>query len=289
MLQNTENRLSTAFQKQNEKIEYFCSAENVSPNLAVHEIRKSFKRLRALLKFFSDYTEDFPTQYKIQIQDFGHFLSPVRESFINLQIFERITTGEILIPERKVKEVKDILAAKNKFLIEEKFLKEKNCLTFQENCKDLDSYLLLKANAPLSMKQFYVQVSSSFLKSYENHKLLETDFNPINLHDLRKKLKALWYQIDFLQFLHPRYFKLKSIQLNKITEQLGEDHDLFVFLNELKTGDYSFSSEELMILENQVENLRELNQLKLTPRLRQFFTETPELFNQKMQKIFKIE
>ena len=107
-------------------------------------------------------------------------------------------------------------------------------------------------------------------------------------HILRKRMKRLWYQLDFVKFLHPRFFKLKSDQLNKITEQLGEEHDLFIFLNELKSGYLPFDDSELQILENQVEHQRELNLLKLMPRLKQFFNEPPELFNQKMEKIFRI-
>jgi hypothetical protein len=37
-----------------------------------------------------------------------------------------------------------------------------------------------------------------------------------------------------------------------------------------------------------VEHQRELNLLKLMPRLKQFFNEPPELFNQKMEKIFRL-
>ena len=52
--------------------------------------------------------------------------------------------------------------------------------------------------------------------------------------------------------------------------------------------DYDFTEEELTIIGNQVDHQQELNMLKLTPRLRQFFSETPEMFNHKLEKIFKI-
>ena len=108
------------------------------------------------------------------------------------------------------------------------------------------------------------------------------------MHELRKKLKRLWYQIDFIKFLHPRYFKLKSDQLNKITDQLGDDHDLHVFYENLIAEDYGFDEEELRILTNQVKHLRELNQMKLLPRLKQFFTVPPEEFDQKLERFFKL-
>jgi hypothetical protein len=88
--------------------------------------------------------------------------------------------------------------------------------------------------------------------------------------------------------LHPRYFRLKSDQLNKITEQLGEDHDLFVFLNDVKIDNPGFGTSEMEIIENKVEHLREINLLKLNPRLKQFFNDPPSFFTQKMEQFFKV-
>jgi hypothetical protein len=89
--------------------------------------------------------------------------------------------------------------------------------------------------------------------------------------------------------MHPRYFKVKSEQLNIITDQLGDDHDLHIFSEELHSEEYNFNQEELRIIENQLEHFRELNQLKLFPRLKQFFSEPPEVFNEKTAQTFKID
>jgi CHAD domain-containing protein len=287
MVQEAGNRLISTLQKQAERIIYFCSAENVSPNLAVHEFRKSFKRLRALLFFYDEHPEEFPANYRNQIQKFCSFLAPLRESFVNIQIFERITTNNNFISDRKLKAAKDSLAEKNKTLIESEFLGENGCETIQTFIKIFDLHPEIFGPGIPSMKQLMNQLSVSFLKSYSIHQRLTPLSEANEWHQLRKKLKRLWYQLDFVKFLHPRYFKLKSDQLNKITEQLGEDHDLQVFLDELKSGYLGFDVDELQILENQVEHLRELNRIKLLPQLKQFFNEPPEMFNQKMEKIFK--
>jgi hypothetical protein len=69
---------------------------------------------------------------------------------------------------------------------------------------------------------------------------------------------------------------------------LGEDHDLFVFLTDLHENHYEFSDTELEIFENQIQHLRGINRKKMFPRLKQFFTDSPEVFNQKIQTIFKV-
>ena len=69
---------------------------------------------------------------------------------------------------------------------------------------------------------------------------------------------------------------------------MGEDHDLFVFLNDLQIDNLGFEVSEIEIIGNQVEHLREINLLKLNPRLKQFFTDPPSFFTQKMEQFFKI-
>ncbi len=289
MIQDTGNRLISALEKQTEKIIYFCSAENISPNLAVHEIRKSYKRLRALLTLFTDCNANFTNDYRKEIKEAGKLLSPIRESFVNVKYFDSITAGSNLIAEKKIRQVKDILSERNRLLIEDDFIgKEFNQNIIQFIKKFQLQLIELKTNCP-SISQLKEQILSTFILGYENYKGTEQDLYPASLHELRKLLKRLWYQLDFVKFMHPRYFRMKSDQLNKITEQLGIDHDLFVFIEELKTGKLEFSDEEMLILENQVNHQRELNIIKLMPRLRQFFNETPELFEYKMDKIFKAE
>jgi hypothetical protein len=61
-------QLTETIAKQLERIEYFCTAENISPNLAVHEMRKTFKRMRALLRFYNAFPEEFSPDFILQIK-----------------------------------------------------------------------------------------------------------------------------------------------------------------------------------------------------------------------------
>ena len=117
MPHNAGKRLVEAIKKQLERIGYFSSAANVSPNLAVHEMRKSFKRLRALLLFYDEYPEEFPQEFCIQIKNYGRLLSAMRESYVNIQIFERLAET-ITYCRRKIKAAKEKLHAKNREIID---------------------------------------------------------------------------------------------------------------------------------------------------------------------------
>lgn len=288
MPHNAGKRLVEAIKKQLERIEYFSSAANVSPNLAVHEMRKSFKRLRALLLFYDEYPEEFPQEFCIQIKNYGRLLSVLRESYVNIQIFERLTENNNLIADRKIKTAKEKLQVKNREIIDNSFFCSEDFKNLLRFTKSLEQQVVLMEIDRPSQIQLAKQLVISYQKSFNCYQLVGNNSDGEEIHDLRKKLKRLWYQFDLIQYLHPRYFRLKSDQLNKITEQLGEDHDLFVFLNDLKNDNLGFDFSEIEIIENQVDHLREINLLKLYPRLKQFFNDPPSFFTQKMEQFFKV-
>lgn len=280
-------RLIETIVKQLERVEYFSSAENISPNVAVHEMRKTFKRLRALLKFYSDFPDEFSPDFAQQIKFFGRSLTPMRETYVNSQIFDRISASGNLIPERKMKVAREKLNEKNREVVEQGFIVAEGYLLIQKFVVLLAEQMERITLETPSLQQFAGQIQNSYNQSYAIYQFLTVQSDPELVHELRKKLKQLYYQSDFIRYIHPRFFRLKTYHLNNITEQLGEDHDLFVFLSELQTGGYGFSPDELEILENQIQYLREMNRLKLFPKLKQFFVDAPEVFDQKIKGIFK--
>lgn len=288
MPHNAGKRLVEAISKQLERMEYFSSAENVSPNLAVHEMRKTFKRLRALVRFYIDYPDEFPPETRNQIKYFGRSFTEMRESYVNMQIFERIAAENHIIPERKMKAVREKLAEKNSLLIEQGFLKAEGYLPIQNFGKLLSVQLERFEIGQPSLLQIVVQLEVSYHGAYELHRQIWSGSEPQTIHELRKKMKHLMYQYDFVRLIHPRFFKTKTFQLNNITEQLGEDHDLFIFLEDLRNIRHDFTEVEFEIIENKVQHLREVNHVKLFPRMKQFFTDPPEIFNQKLERIFKV-
>ena len=282
-------RLTEAIVKQLERVEYFSSVENISPNVAVHEMRKTFKRLRALLKFYIEFPEEFSPDFSLQIKYFGRSLTIMRETYVNVQIFDRITSSGNLEAERKIKAAREKLTEKNRGVIEQGLFAAEGYLTIHNFVKKMNEQME-DVTVPIpSQQQFVRQLVDSYIKSYQTWNFLNIHSDPENMHELRKKMKQLYYQFDFIRYASPRFFKLKTYHLNNITEHLGEDHDLFVFLNELLENRYDFTDNELEILENQVQHLREVNRIKLFPKLKQFFNDSPEVFNQKLKTNFKVQ
>lgn len=281
-------RLIETIVKQLERVEYFSSAENISANVAVHEMRKTFKRLRALLKFYTDFPEEFSPDLAKQIKFFGRSLTAMRETYVNMHIFERISGSGNLVPERKIRAAREKLNEKNREIIEKGFLAAEGYLPIQRFVVSLSEQMeRLDMEIP-SQHQFANHLQESYSQAYAIYQFVTVQSDPELVHELRKKLKQLYYQSDFIRYIHPRFFRLKTYHLNNITEQLGEDHDLFIFLSDIQSGDYGFSETESEIMENQVQHLREMNRMKLFPKLKQFFADSPEVFKLKTDTIFKI-
>lgn len=289
MTQNAGNKLAHTILRQVERVEYLCTAENISPNVVVHELRKAFKRLRALIRFYEQVPGSEAKNIRSEIKQLGKVLSPLRESYVNADLFEKELTGKKLIPERKMKDAGEKLHRHNKTAIDENFKGKTVCKSVGSYFASFESSITGSENSKVSKFHIAREIIDSYLTSYNFYTELPEDAAPEELHSLRKKLKRLFYQLDFIRLLHPKYFKQKSEQLNIINDQLGNDHDLHIFAEELFSEKYNFSKEETETLENQIEHLREINQIKLWPRLKQFFNDTPEEFEEKTEKAFKVE
>lgn len=289
MTQNAGNKLAHTVLRQVERVEYLCTAENISPNVVVHELRKAFKRLRALIRFYEQVPGSEAKSIRKEIKQLGKELSPLRESYVNAELFEKELTGKKLIPERKIKDVEAKLHRKNKTAIDQGFRGKEICKSIGSYFAKVESSIAASENSKVSKIHIVREILDSYLTSHIFFTHLPDDAAPEEIHSLRKKLKRLFYQLDFIRLMHPKYFKAKSEQLNTINDHLGYDHDLHILAEELYLHDYHFDSEEQQILENQIEHLREMNQLKLWPRLKHFFSDTPGEFEEKTEKAFKVD
>lgn len=282
----TEQKLVSAFLKRINKLNYFCTAENVSPNLTVHETRKIFKRMRAYLKFFSHSSNPVFKHHKKDIVRLGKSLSGLRESFVDIQLFERLTNENSLIAERKLKAIKDKLVERNHELIRSDFVDSEITVAIHENMNNLAANISAFENEYPNKEQLINTLCKSYKKCHSFYKKNSSYKNAEELHELRKKIKVLYYQMDVLKFVNPKFFKAKATQLHAVTEQLGNDHDLYVFLNDLKQLKYDFEETELQVLSKQIEHLREVNIQKLDTRLNHLFSDPTEIFNQKISEVF---
>lgn len=285
MVGEAAEKLVQVLNKQTDRVIYFSRMENMSPNIVVHELRKSFKRIRALLQLYKINGNEYVIFVEKQLIKFGKALSPIRNSCVNLSVLEKIANENTHIAESKFTLIKETLIRKNRAylatLFNENLLKGQIGRFMLEFETGFQTHLV-PFNKQQLVQQLYVSYASAY-NIYTEEYALETWEN---LHKLRKALKVLGYQYKVLAGQNIKFFRLKMRQLSSLTQILGEDHDLYVFFKEIKGENYRLEVDEIEIIENQINHLHELHQIKIQPKLKQLFTDTPSGFEAKINAIY---
>ncbi|HEY2600271.1 MAG TPA: CHAD domain-containing protein [Thermoleophilaceae bacterium] len=68
----------------------------------------------------------------------------------------------------------------------------------------------------------------AYLRGRAAQKTARKDPSPDNLHEWRKRVKDLWYSVQILEAAEPRRMKSLAQDAHKLSELLGDDHDLVV-------------------------------------------------------------
>ena len=114
MLKATKDAIKKQILKQTEKVRICCCDNDISKNMAVHEIRKSFKRIKAWLFFYTNIQNgDLIKSEFLLFHDFNKKLGPIRESCVNKAVFKQHFLNTALLPEQKIKTIYKHLSAEN--------------------------------------------------------------------------------------------------------------------------------------------------------------------------------
>lgn len=277
-----KDKVREAIEKQLDKVLYFCEIENVSYSTAVHEVRKSFKRMRALLRFYDREKYPFQASMRKTLSDYGRVLSPYRNSCVNLQVAERLLKEKTLIPDRNLKALKEVLLEQNKKILHNDLMKANVRMQIYAYFKEVQSELY-SSDWGMVKEDFVSQYIDAYQKSLDLYSGEGLYAVSEKLHELRKALKVMWYQSNFLKFLNPRFFKHRSDRLDLVTELLGEEHDLFVFMQDIKEEGHGLDEKEILQMEKTIHHQRDLVMDKLRPKLKKVFRDSVEELVEKLK------
>ncbi len=203
---------------------------------AVHEARRSIKRVRSVLRLIKPAIPNAYARENRRLRDVGRSLSELRDSHALIQ------TLDDLEEDRKNGQSKGsrrhAFADARTFLerrgqqIEKKMEQggmEESVGRLKEALSDLEKLTYAKVNAERISKSIYKTVK----RGMEAFAEAENDEEPEKFHEWRKRAKDLRYQLSLLSDLRPDlqpYSKLAK----ELEQRLGDDHNLAV-LNDLLT------------------------------------------------------
>lgn len=200
------------------------------PEEAVHDARKRFKRVRAVIRLArGGLGRKFADRENVRFRDAGRPLSEVRDAGVLVQALDQLVER---YGDQGQTEV--IGAARDRLLcrkrevsrevLDEGDARAKVARAMEEALNDVkdweidgDDWEALEGG----LKGIYRQGYRAFHRAAESR-------SDEDLHEWRKRVKDLWYIMDILKPIRPRFTEGLGEQAHKLADDLGDDHDLTV-------------------------------------------------------------
>ena len=288
--QNVKQNVLRMIHEQYDQIIFFCNAQNVDPDKSVHEIRKSFKRLRAILRLIRD-AIGYSTYYRENsfCRDESKLLSDLRD----LKVFHEDLT---ILAEKYassannqlIEQLQETIIAKKKQRYEEVIHGE----LFQKIADDVEA-----ARGRASMFLFRFDgfrimtpgIKRIYKKGRNELDVVRKNPNTENYHNLRKRVKYLMYFMQILKPIYPQYFKALEKDLDTASDKLGLDHnfaELVRFVEKIDKSATTTRAKKEFI--DWLEALRTELQQEALQLVENIYVEPAAAFTKRIKKYFDI-
>ena len=258
---------------------------------AVHEARKTIKRLRALLHLIrSPLGKDRFQLENGRLRAISHQLAPLRESTAMIELVDRLADeGQPEAIKSSLARLRDRLTA-NQQQMERRFIEEEPVLAsaaagLLEIRTDLQGLTLPPQDFDLiagGLARVYRQGKRRMAAAYRGKN------NPEQFHDWRKRVKHLWHHVELLTPLWPPLMTPLADELHRLSDFLGDGHDmaeLATWLADAKSA--SAGPEEKAPLLLMLNARRKGNEGAANPLGSRIYAESPRAFVRRIKAYWK--
>ena len=195
----------------------------------IHEARKSFKKIRAVLRLMRPVLGSTYARENARFRDAGRELSELRDAEVLLQSFDQLR--ETFADQMKSEAFAEIRSA-----LEERRMRlgaGDNRLARNVNhvCTILEEVRHQVASWPLDRRGF-AAIAPGLRNTYRQGRRARVaayrSLSDEAFHDWRKRVKDHWYHIRLLQDVWPEGMKSYCRSLKDLAAILGDEHDLVV-------------------------------------------------------------
>lgn len=219
-------------------------AEGPDKDTRVHEARKTFKRLRALVRLIrDDLGQDVYRLENVTYRDIGRALAGPRDAAVRLATLELLSEDAPHAPfvplRRRLERLHERLHAE---LLANDQLETEITVALLAGARRVSDWDLTRGIAP---------TDSGLERVYRRgrRRLREalSDPSPARLHELRKRVKYLRYQIQLLKAGWPEMLSETVASLDDLGELLGSEHDIADLTHYTNETDVLAGRAELML------------------------------------------
>jgi CHAD domain-containing protein len=204
-----------------------CDSNPEKIHKSIHEIRKCIKKIRAILRLVRDEI-GYSTYYRENAfyRDMGRSLSQIRSYNVLIET-SRILQSDLSssIPENKIEPlINSIQIRRDKFL-EILFLQANFIVDISKQAVEAKKRIADYSVEHDDFRAFKGGLIRIYKQGMRYRDLARVQPSYHNLHDLRKRMKYLWYQMLILQPIFPSMLEAYAETLGSIGENLGIYHD----------------------------------------------------------------
>ena len=211
-------------------IEELTGQTNNSQDEAVHEARKCFKKIRAVLRLVrAQLPQAVYQRENLCFRDAGRHLSDLRDAQVRLETLEKLAKEfPDAIPNQEMASVRLVLKA-SYGAVSEQVLNGKEAVpsvvaALKAARERLAEWSLHHDNWSAiegGLKRAYKQGRQGLRRAAAQPTVA-------NLHSWRKRVKDLWYHLLILAPVWPRVMAALAKEARDLSDYLGDDHDLAV-------------------------------------------------------------
>lgn len=199
-------------------------------NEAIHQARKSFKKVRAVLRLVRDEIgEDIYKKENIFFRDLGREIAFVRDGFILYETLDKLTglyAGYLY--KNTFGSVKKQLLSQHENNLENILSKKK---IINDMIINLNAAKLRADSLPINnkgFKVFYGGLKRVYSKGKDAMQKAAANPSDENYHEWRKKVKYLWHNLETFNSCEPDVMNALINAAKNLSDLLGESHDYVV-------------------------------------------------------------
>lgn len=256
---------------------------------AIHETRKSLKKIRGALRLVQPELGEMYREENEWFRDLGRQLSEIRDAQAIGEVFEALVQRNADSSEKEAMDGirRGIEAAKRE----------------KEESVDIDRLILStfdflkgahdRVSAWPLRRDGFTAIAGGLKLTYRNGRRalakVQRNPNPLTYHGFRKRVKDHWYHIRLLESLWTETLQAREASLHDLETWLGDDHNLVVLGEQLENEPEKYGGPQDIPLfralaDRHQEELRN-NSIALGERL---YEEKPRDFIQRMEKLWDV-
>jgi len=258
--------LKLVLEKDINKLNAVFSDNHLNIDKSIHLIRKSLKSISAILLLCEVHFDRAQySTWKMRIKSLSKQYGLIREPFVYLQTFNRLEKKLKNFDEINLCDLKNNLESQYDLILNDIKNKEGTIQTTKESIIQLTEELsdldITIKNKPLKRRLLI-----SYKKSQQLFKKLKPGSTANKYHQFRKWCKIFYYQQKVLNGTESVKMSIKYKKLYKLTELLGNEHNLQVFYQYLSTHFPEFSMLSEAVISLKIKRIRK-KALDLYPKI----------------------